>query len=87
MVGGITACWILSALLPGSANINLSLGANTNVAQGLFIEMFATITLVLNVLMLGAGTWATSALSNQLLLIRSSPVSLSAASQWRWSCL
>ncbi|RSH93420.1 hypothetical protein EHS25_007776 [Saitozyma podzolica] len=54
MVGGITACWILSALLPGSANINLSLGANTNVAQGLFIEMFATITLVLNVLMLGA---------------------------------
>jgi hypothetical protein len=55
MVGGIVACYILSALLPGSTDFNLSIGANTSVTQALFIEMFAMVTLVLNVLMLGAG--------------------------------
>lgn len=55
MLGGIVAAYILSGLLPGASTINLELADTTSLAQGLFIEMFATTTLILTVLMLGVG--------------------------------
>lgn len=58
MLGGIVACWILNGLLPGSSELNLELTASANIAQGLFIESFATCTLIMTVLMLGVGEWA-----------------------------
>ncbi len=51
------AAWILAGLLPGETTINLELAENTSLVQGLFIEMFATTTLILTVLMLGVGAW------------------------------
>lgn len=55
LLGGIVACFILSGLLPGQASINLKLSDEVSVVQALFIEMFATTTLILTVLMLGVG--------------------------------
>jgi aquaporin related protein len=55
MLGGVVACFILSGLLPGQASINLELSDEVSVVQALFIEMFATTTLILTVLMLGVG--------------------------------
>jgi glycerol uptake facilitator-like aquaporin len=56
MLGGIVAAYILHGLVPGQTEINLKLSASANIAQGLFIETFATTTLILAVLMLGVGT-------------------------------
>jgi glycerol uptake facilitator-like aquaporin len=55
MLGGIVAAYILHGLIPGETDINLKLSARANIAQGLFIETFATTTLILTVLMLGVG--------------------------------
>ncbi|KAA8902682.1 aquaporin-like protein [Sphaerosporella brunnea] len=52
MLGGMTAAAIVSALFPGSLDVTTTLGAGTNKAQGLFIEMFLTAELVFTVLML-----------------------------------
>src|SRR5436190_20158159 len=49
IVGSIAAAGIASALLPGPLNARPSLGGGTSVSQGLFIEMFLTILLVLTV--------------------------------------
>ncbi|KIY67216.1 aquaporin-like protein [Cylindrobasidium torrendii FP15055 ss-10] len=54
MLGGIVAAAILAGLTPGELNVGVALNAGTNRAQGLFIEMFTTGTLVLSVLMLAA---------------------------------
>ncbi|WWC95726.1 hypothetical protein V866_002592 [Kwoniella sp. B9012] len=54
MVGAIVASAILDGLTPGALAVNVSLSNGTNRAQGLFIEMFTTATLVLSVLMLAA---------------------------------
>lgn len=59
MAGGIVASYILHALLPGTSDINLELSASCSVVQGLFIETFATTTLILAVLMLGVGEFST----------------------------
>ncbi|WWC92708.1 uncharacterized protein L201_007667 [Kwoniella dendrophila CBS 6074] len=54
MVGAIVASAILDGLTPGALVVNVGLANGTNKAQGLFIEMFTTATLVLSVLMLAA---------------------------------
>jgi len=54
-VAAVCATAILHGLSPGKLQVELSLGPNVSLAQGLFIEMFATALLVLSVLMLGAG--------------------------------
>lgn len=54
ILGGIAASYLVHALLPGEPQYNLYLASGTSIVQGLFIEMFATITLVMNVLMQGA---------------------------------
>lgn len=43
---------LLQALIPGPLAVTPSLGANTNLSQGLFIEAFITCALVLSVLFL-----------------------------------
>ncbi|WWC73792.1 uncharacterized protein I206_107764 [Kwoniella pini CBS 10737] len=54
MIGAIVASAILDGLTPGALVVNVGLSNGTNKAQGLFIEMFTTATLVLSVLMLAA---------------------------------
>ena len=52
LLGGIVAAAIASALFPGPLVVRTSLGGGTSVSQGLFIEMFLTIFLVLTVFFL-----------------------------------
>ena len=54
ILGGISAAAVASAIMPGSLNVDTALGGNTNVARGLFIEMFTTTELVLAILFLAA---------------------------------
>ncbi|WRT69599.1 uncharacterized protein IL334_006588 [Kwoniella shivajii] len=54
MIGAIVASAILDGLTPGALVVNVGLANGTSKAQGLFIEMFTTATLVLSVLMLAA---------------------------------
>lgn len=54
MLGGMTAAGIVKGLFPGPLNVGTQLGAQTNTAQGLFIEMFLTAELVFTVFMLAA---------------------------------
>ncbi|KAI5825893.1 aquaporin-like protein [Schizophyllum commune Tattone D] len=54
MVGAIVAAAILDGLTPGPLAAGVTLGSGTNRTQGLFIEMFCTAALVLNILMLAA---------------------------------
>lgn len=51
-LGAITASGLLVALLPGPLAVTPALGADTNAAQGVFIECFITCALVLSVLFL-----------------------------------
>ncbi|KAA1082603.1 Aquaporin 4 [Puccinia graminis f. sp. tritici] len=50
--GAITACGLLEILLPGPLAVTPALGADTNPAQGVFIECFITCALILSVLFL-----------------------------------
>jgi aquaporin related protein len=52
ILGGICAAAVTSALFPGPLNVATTLGGGTNVAQGLFIEMFLTAQLVFVIIML-----------------------------------
>ena len=54
MVGGIAAAAAVSATFPGPLTVSVRLGGGTAISQGLFIEMFATMQLVLTVIMLAA---------------------------------
>ncbi|KJZ77262.1 hypothetical protein HIM_03583 [Hirsutella minnesotensis 3608] len=49
LAAGIAASAIVFVLLPGDLSVGSALGSDTNVAQGLFIEMFLTAQLVLTV--------------------------------------
>jgi hypothetical protein len=53
-VGGIAAAALVSGLLPGSVNAQTSLGPDTSVVQGFFLEFFLTCQLIFAVLMLAA---------------------------------
>ncbi|TFY72464.1 hypothetical protein EVG20_g565 [Dentipellis fragilis] len=54
MAGGVAAAALVLALTPGPVSYDTFLQQGTNKAQGVFIEMFVTSTLVLSVLMLAA---------------------------------
>lgn len=49
IVAGIAAAAVVSGLLPGHLDVTNSLGSDTRIVQGLFIEMFLTAQLVLTV--------------------------------------
>ncbi|KAL7799839.1 aquaporin-like protein [Trichoderma ceciliae] len=49
IVAGIAAAAVVSGLLPGHLGVTNSLGSDTSIVQGLFIEMFLTAQLVLTV--------------------------------------
>lgn len=54
LLGGITASALVSCMFPGPLNVQTSLGGNTSVVQGLFIEMMLTAQLVFTIFMLAA---------------------------------
>jgi aquaporin related protein len=56
ILGGITAAALVTCMFPhqGKINVRTTLGGNTSVVQGLFIEMFLTAQLVFTIFMLAA---------------------------------
>lgn len=54
MLAGMCAAGVVSAILPGPLNVSTTLGANTSIAQGVFLEMFLTSLLVFTIFMLAA---------------------------------
>lgn len=54
IIASICAAAVVDGLLPGPLNVNTNLGGDTNIAQGLFIEMFLTAELVFVIFMLAA---------------------------------
>jgi aquaporin related protein len=54
ILGGMTASAIVSCLFPGPLKVVSELGGGTNIAQGLFIEMFLTAQLIFTIFMLAA---------------------------------
>ncbi|TLD37015.1 Phospho-2-dehydro-3-deoxyheptonate aldolase [Venturia nashicola] len=54
LLGGIAASALVSCMFPGPLNVQTSLGGNTTVVQGLFIEMMLTAQLVFTIFMLAA---------------------------------
>lgn len=52
MLGAMASAGVVKGLFPGPLAVTTSLGGGTNLAQGLFIEMFLTAQLVLTILML-----------------------------------
>ncbi|KAF2662239.1 aquaporin-like protein [Lophiostoma macrostomum CBS 122681] len=54
MLAGMCSAGIVSAILPGPLNVSTTLGANTSIAQGVFLEMFLTSLLVFTIFMLAA---------------------------------
>lgn len=65
MLGGIAANAILLALTTGEMQVDLTLGSGISKTQGLFIEMFTTAVLAMNVLMLAAGASKSSPCGGQ----------------------
>ncbi|KAK3670723.1 Aquaporin-1 [Recurvomyces mirabilis] len=54
ILGSMAASGVVLCLYPGAMNVSTTLGGNTSIAQGLFIEMFLTAMLVFTILMLAA---------------------------------
>ena len=54
IIGAIASAAVVSALFPGTLNVQTSLGGGTSIVQGLFIEMFLTAQLVFTIFMLAA---------------------------------
>ncbi|KAK0661525.1 Aquaporin-1 [Lasiodiplodia hormozganensis] len=54
MVGAIAAAGIVSCLFPGPLNVRTTLGPDTSIVRGLFIEMFLTAQLIFTIFMLAA---------------------------------
>lgn len=54
ILGGIVAAALVSCMFPGKLNVRTTLGGNTTIVQGLFIEMFLTAQLVFTIFMLAA---------------------------------
>ncbi|KAK5069938.1 Aquaporin-1 [Lithohypha guttulata] len=52
MLGAMASAGVVKALFPGPLAVTTALAGNTNVAQGLFIEMFLTAQLIFTILML-----------------------------------
>lgn len=54
ILGSMAASGVVSALFPGALNVATTLGGNTSIVRGLFIEMFLTAQLVFTIFMLAA---------------------------------
>ena len=54
MISAMCSAAVVSALFPDDLTVQTTLAAGTNVAQGLFIEMFLTVQLVFTIFMLAA---------------------------------
>jgi aquaporin related protein len=54
LLGGIAASALVSCMFPGQLNVDTTLGGNTSVTRGLFIEMMLTAQLVFTIFMLAA---------------------------------
>ena len=54
MLGGMIAAGLVSCMFPGALAVETTLSNGTSTAQGLFIEMFLTIELVITVLFIAA---------------------------------
>lgn len=54
ILGGLAAAGLVSCMFPGDLNVRTTLGGNTSIVQGLFIEMFLTAQLVFTIFMLAA---------------------------------
>nr|POE62506.1 aquaporin-1 [Quercus suber] len=54
ILGAMTAAAVVSALFPGPLSVSTTLGGNTSIVRGLFIEMFLTAQLVFTIFMLAA---------------------------------
>ncbi|KAK4555399.1 Aquaporin-1 [Recurvomyces mirabilis] len=54
ILGSMAASGVVLCLYPGAMNVSTTLGGNTSISQGLFIEMFLTAMLVFTILMLAA---------------------------------
>lgn len=54
MLGGIVAAALVRCMFPGPLAVQTTLSNGTSIAQGLFIEMFLTIELVITVLFMAA---------------------------------
>lgn len=54
IIGAMCAAAVVSALFPGPLSVATTLAGGTNIAQGLFIEMFLTAELVFTIFMLAA---------------------------------
>jgi len=54
IVAGIAAAAVVSGLFPGALTVRTSLGSDTSIVQGLFIEMFLTFELIFCIFMLAA---------------------------------
>lgn len=46
IIGGIASAGVVSALFPGPLAVRTTLGPNTSISRGVFIEMFLTAELV-----------------------------------------
>jgi aquaporin related protein len=54
VIAGICAAAVVSGMFPGPLSVNTTLGANTSVTRGLFIEIFLTFELIFTIFMLAA---------------------------------
>lgn len=54
ILGAICSSAVVSALFPSALDVSTTLGGNTSIVQGLFIEMFLTAMLVFTIFMLAA---------------------------------
>ena len=54
ILGGMVASALVECMFPGALNVQTTLGGDTSVVQGLFIEMFLTAQLVFTIFMLAA---------------------------------
>ncbi|KAF2773978.1 aquaporin-like protein [Teratosphaeria nubilosa] len=54
ILGAMASAAVVSALFPSALNVSTTLGGDTSIARGLFIEMFLTAELVFTIFMLAA---------------------------------
>jgi len=54
MLAGMASAAVVSAILPGKLSVSTTLGVNTSVTQGVFLEMFLTALLIFTIFMLAA---------------------------------
>jgi hypothetical protein len=54
MLAGMASAAVVSAIFPGPLSVSTTLGVNTSITQGVFLEMFLTALLIFTIFMLAA---------------------------------